>query len=100
MEDFIHPYIEKAFETGGGEGMYKDAGKCWTADLSKWANYITFDIMGNLVFGKDFGMVVGEANRELPSVIDAAVHRQLIVGWLGTKEATATNDQSEFAGWI
>lgn len=54
-------------------------GPCLGRDVAKWANYLTFDIMAELAFGKDFGMIEGKASRELPDIIDAAVHLELIV---------------------
>lgn len=47
--------------------------------MGKWANYLTFDVMGDLCFGKDFGMIAGKESRELPDIIDAAAHRELLV---------------------
>jgi len=40
---------------------------------------LTFDVLGDLVFGKNFGMIEGKESRELPGIIDAAVHRELLV---------------------
>jgi hypothetical protein len=79
MEEYILPHIDQFFHIASGKQLYQGADKCWMADVSKWSNYLTFDIMGDLVFGKDFGMVCGKENVEIPSVIDAALHRQLLV---------------------
>ena len=47
--------------------------------MSIWGNYRAFDVMGDLVFGKDFGMLAGNESRELPDIIDGAAHRELLV---------------------
>ena len=59
--------------------MFASEAQCWTADLGKWGNYLTFDVMGDLVFGKDFGMIDGKESRELPDIVDGAAHRELLV---------------------
>jgi hypothetical protein len=79
MEEYILPHIRNFFEAASGEQTFPSMRQCWTADLGKWANYMTFDILGDLVFGKDFGMLAGKESRELPEIIDAAVHLELIV---------------------
>ncbi|KAF2095118.1 benzoate 4-monooxygenase cytochrome-like protein P450 [Rhizodiscina lignyota] len=80
MEQYILPHIDEALEVASGQQIYQGAGECWTTDLAKWSNYLTFDIMGDLVFGRDFGMVSGRENQDLPLVIDSALHRQLLAG--------------------
>ncbi|KAJ9611126.1 hypothetical protein H2200_004309 [Cladophialophora chaetospira] len=80
MEEYILPHIRKFFEAASGELTFPSLRQCWTADLGKWANYMTFDILGDLVFGKDFGMLAGKESRELPDIIDAAVHLELMSG--------------------
>ncbi|OQU97967.1 hypothetical protein CLAIMM_03817 [Cladophialophora immunda] len=80
MERYILPHIDEFFHAASGEERCSALRKCWTADLGRWGNYLTFDVMGDLVFGRDFGMLRGDESRELPDVIDAAVHQQLLNG--------------------
>ncbi|OAP56057.1 hypothetical protein AYL99_09236 [Fonsecaea erecta] len=80
MERYILPHIDEFFHAASGEERCSALRNCWAADLGKWGNYLTFDVMGDLVFGKDFGMLRGDESRDLPNVIDAAVHRQLLNG--------------------
>lgn len=50
-------------------------------DMGKWADYLTFDIMGDLAFGKSFGMTASHPeNRFVTDLIGAAAHRHLICG--------------------
>jgi cytochrome P450 len=79
MEDYIQIHIGRMFHAASGEEDFQSEAQCWTADMSKWGNYLTFDVMADLVFGKDFGMLAGDESRELPEIIDGAVHRELIV---------------------
>ncbi|KAH8812524.1 cytochrome P450 [Xylogone sp. PMI_703] len=85
MEKYIIPHIEDFFASAARESNALNSGSdqashSWTADLGKWGNYLTFDVMGDLVFGRDFGMVAGQESRELPDIIDGATHRELIAG--------------------
>ncbi|KAL7267865.1 hypothetical protein RUND412_009531 [Rhizina undulata] len=86
MEEYVAPTIDTLcniiaageqsidFE-GGGKG----AGK-WRGDMSKWANYLTFDIMGELSFGKNFGMLERDDNRYVPEIIMKSSRLGLICG--------------------
>jgi cytochrome P450 len=79
MEDYMQFHIGRMFHAASGEETFQSEAQCWTADMGKWGNYLTFDVMADLVFGKDFGMLAGDESRELPEIIDGAVHRELIV---------------------
>ncbi|KAL7268806.1 hypothetical protein RUND412_008553 [Rhizina undulata] len=48
--------------------------------MSEWADYLTFDIMGELSFGKTFGMLEREEIRYMPDIINESTHRALICG--------------------
>jgi hypothetical protein len=43
----------------------------WTEakDMSRWANYLTFDVLGDLCFGKPFGLLTSEAQRYIPQML-------------------------------
>jgi cytochrome P450 len=81
MEERIVMHIDRFFQAASSEPLYRDAGKCWTANVATWSNWLFFDTMGDLVFGQDLGMIQGKESRDLPSVLDAASHRQLLVGF-------------------
>ncbi len=95
MQQYILPHLDEFFRVAPAEGNTDGGEKGWTADMAKWANYVTFDIMGDLVFGKDFGMKTGRESRELPSVIDAALHRQLLVSECLRPQRTTTAAKGE-----
>ena len=65
----------------GQEGLAneKDAGwnDAWNA--AHWCEWLVFDIMGDLVFGKAFGMLESPVNRFATQLVGNAAHRHLIV---------------------
>lgn len=53
----------------------------WSAaqNMADWCNYLTFDVMGDLCFGKAFEMLEHEENRHVIDLIGNAAHMHLIV---------------------
>lgn len=51
----------------------KDGGKSttWSSpkNMATWANYVTFDVLGDLCFGKPFGLLTSTATRWLPPMM-------------------------------
>lgn len=56
--------------------------KAWNKprNMAELSNYFTFDVMGDLCFGKAFGMFERSDNRFAIDLIGNAAHRHLIVG--------------------
>ena len=77
----LQPYMLKHIQTFTSRlsSSIKDSGFGGYLNISHWANYLTFDVMGEIAFGKDFNMLNDDSMRTLPGVIDRNVHRQLIV---------------------
>jgi len=48
-------------------------------NMADWCNYLTFDVMGDLCFGKAFEMLEHETNRHVIDLIGNAAHMHLIV---------------------
>jgi hypothetical protein len=48
-------------------------------NVANWADWLTFDIMGDLVFGKAFGMLEAPQNRFAVDLVSNAARRHLIV---------------------
>ncbi|KAF2490822.1 cytochrome P450 [Lophium mytilinum] len=63
-------------------GGVNEEEKGWTGEwnMAHWCNWLVFDIMGDLVFGKAFGMLEGEGNRFAVDLVGNAAHRHLICG--------------------
>lgn len=49
-------------------------------NLSSWASRLTFDIMGDLAFGRHFDMLKSSANRWILDVLPNGVHGLILVG--------------------
>lgn len=60
-----------------GTSNEKDWNSAWNA--AHWCEWLVFDIMGDLVFGKAFGMLESPANRFATELVGNAAHRHLIV---------------------
>jgi hypothetical protein len=88
MEEYVLKHINllmSSMSVGSASCLEKEEAAAATElDMATWANYLTFDIMGDLVFGEDLGLLEGRGSRELPQVIDAAVHYQLMASSLQT----------------
>lgn len=48
-------------------------------DMSLWFNYLSYDIMGELVFGRGFGMLTDTSLRYILELIDSTVFSYLLV---------------------
>lgn len=49
-------------------------------NVARLATYLTFDVMGELCFGKSFGMLSKPDIRFVSNLIDSAAHRHLVCG--------------------
>ena len=75
MEEYILPHIRLFLE----KIAPTDDQKSRTMDMGLWSNYLTFDVMGDVSFGRDFEMLENDKLRDIPDLINGAVHRSLIV---------------------
>ena len=68
---------------GGGEKPGEKAEDGWADawNVAQWCNWLVFDIMGDLVFGKAFGMLESPKNRFAVELVGNAAHRHLIVSF-------------------
>ncbi len=82
MEKYILANIRIFCEKlgSGHPRMVKWKGE-WSApkNIADWCNYLTFDVMGDLCFGKAFEMLEREENRHIIDLIGNAAHMHLIV---------------------
>lgn len=69
--------LEEKGRSGRIEGDEKGWREPW--NVANWCNWLVFDIMGDLVFGKAFGMLESPANRFAVDLVGNAAHRHLIV---------------------
>lgn len=82
IRQFCHNLGERGVASFSDIPEKSTDGKPWTSakNLSDQANYMTFDIMGDLCFGKAFGMLERPDNRFAIDLIGNAAHRHLICG--------------------
>lgn len=66
--------------TAAGAQDEKKQGWGTSWNVANWCNWMVFDIMGDLVFGKAFGMLESPANRFAVDLVGNAAHRHLICG--------------------
>jgi cytochrome P450 len=81
MERYILANIRSFCDALGAESSTASEKKGWTTgrNMADFCNYLTFDIMGDLCFGKAFGMLERPDNRFAIDLIGNAAHRHLIV---------------------
>ncbi|PYH45371.1 cytochrome P450 [Aspergillus saccharolyticus JOP 1030-1] len=52
-------------------------------DLGRWFSYLTYDVMGELCFGKSFDMLIESSRRRLVELVDRAANRHYVCGlWM------------------
>lgn len=65
-------------------------------NLSSWFSFLTYDVMGELCFGKSYDMLIDSAKRRMVHLVDRAAHRHYVVcaqhPWINT----LTNDTNDF----
>jgi len=67
---------------GSPEKRADDKGWNTQWNAAHWCEWLVFDIMGDLVFGKAFGMLESPRNRFATQLVGNAAHRHLIVSSL------------------
>ncbi|TVY82613.1 Cytochrome P450 monooxygenase apf7 [Lachnellula suecica] len=70
----VRTFCARLGETQGEKGWGKPQ------NMADWCNYLTFDVMGDLCFGKAFEMLEHEENRHVIDLIGNAAHMHLILG--------------------
>ena len=97
MERYVTGNIRTFCEKLGGKGQQgavvlaeKQNTKGWSQpqNMADWCNYLTFDVMGDLCFGKAFEMLERPENRHVIDLIGNAAHMHLIV----SKSSQLCND--------
>lgn len=48
-------------------------------NMGDWFSYLTYDVMGELCFGKSFDMLVSSGRRQLVELVDRAANRHYVV---------------------
>ena len=56
--------------------------------MSNWSNYLTFDVLGDLCFGKPFGLLTSSAQRYIPQMMLANMYALHTVSIFDSYDAT------------
>lgn len=78
----VRQFCTNLGEKDGSVMAGRDEKREWTPakNISDQANYLTFDVMGDLCFGKAFGMLERPDNRFAIDMVTNAAHRHLMCG--------------------
>jgi cytochrome P450 len=76
------------FEKAGEKGQWSVA-----QNMADWCNYLTFDVMGDLCFGKAFEMLENHTNRHVIDLIGSAAHMHLIVSFAALNHRISANQE-------
>ena len=80
-EEIVLFHIREFFDQAPKENSVAttQTGEKWVADIGTWGNYLTFDVMADMTFGKLLDLVRSSEYRELPNIVDYNVWRASIV---------------------
>ncbi|KAF8463063.1 benzoate 4-monooxygenase cytochrome P450 [Kalaharituber pfeilii] len=80
MEENVLTHIRTFVKRLGSYSCGKKSDDSQPRNMAHWSNWLTFDVIGDLCFGKTFGMLTREEWRDWPTLIDMAIHRHAIAG--------------------
>ncbi|KAE8147306.1 cytochrome P450 [Aspergillus avenaceus] len=82
MEDVMLLHVRQlcAALEGGTKGA---AEKSVVQNMGDWFSYLTYDVMGELCFGKSFDMLLSSGRRKMIQLVDRAANRHYVCGlWM------------------
>ncbi|OJJ45800.1 hypothetical protein ASPZODRAFT_133663 [Penicilliopsis zonata CBS 506.65] len=84
MEDVMLLHVRQLCAILGGERRASEDRTGRTIrNMADWFSYLTYDIMGELCFGKSFDMLVDSARRHMVHLVDRAAYRHYVCGlWM------------------
>jgi cytochrome P450 len=81
MESVMLLHVRQLCSILGAGGVEKmEEGGCW--NMADWFSYLSYDVMGELCFGKSYDMLVDGARRGVIGLVDRAAFRHYVVGSL------------------
>ena len=69
LEVFITNNVDRWCKLLGEDNGQSPSTWSKSKDMRRWANYVTFDILGELCFGKSFGMMESTTKRGVPAMM-------------------------------
>ncbi|BCR85958.1 cytochrome P450 [Aspergillus chevalieri] len=85
MEDVMLLHVRQLCAVLSGEFSdgKKDGGKGVVCNMGDLFSYLTYDVMGELCFGKSFDMLISKTRRQMVELVDKAAHRHYVCGlWM------------------
>lgn len=80
MEDVMLLHVRQLCAALAGENSQQHQEKGNTVwNMADWFSYLTYDVMGELCFGKSFDMLVSSGRREVIRLVDRAANRHYVV---------------------
>lgn len=64
---------------GGDTSVMNGEKKSVVRNMGDWFSYLSYDVMGELCFGKSFDMLISSGRRELVGLVDRAANRHYVV---------------------
>lgn len=61
------------------ENEYKTEKGLVVRNMSNWLSFMTYDVLGELCFGKSFDMLIDSAKRRMVHLVDSAAYRHYVV---------------------
>ncbi|DAA73871.1 TPA_exp: putative Cytochrome P450 benzoate 4-monooxygenase [Trichophyton benhamiae CBS 112371] len=89
MEDVMLTNVRQFCDIMGGDAPGLDSDRFLnekgvaTRNMADWFAYLTYDVMGELCFGKSFGMLIERGKRDVIALVDRAAFRHYVCGlWM------------------
>ncbi|KAE8360963.1 cytochrome P450 [Aspergillus caelatus] len=86
MEDVMLLHVRQLCTALAGQqadGNKAEAQKTTVQNMGDWFSYLTYDVMGELCFGKSFDMLVSSGRRKMIQLVDRAANRHYVCGlWM------------------
>ena len=80
MEDVMLLHVRQLCAVLAGDGENTSANSKGTVrNMGDWFNYLSYDVMGELCFGKSFDMLISEQRRHMIGLVDRAANRHYVV---------------------
>lgn len=80
MEDVMLLHVRQLCAVlAGANGNESGDTKGVVRNMGDWFSYLSYDVMGELCFGKSFDMLVAEGRRHMIGLVDRAANRHYVV---------------------
>lgn len=89
MEDVMLLHVRQLCAVLAGSGFEADESqdrKGLVRNMGNWFSYLSYDVMGELCFGKSFDMLITDSRRHMIGLVDRAANRHYVVSTLSAQE--------------